>query len=104
MKSPLPRQPARNTRSPDRSTGTPRVHIGRLRLRIPGASRETGSAVVQLLTERLADLEVGAEAAHFGVVHLRIPGRPDLGPEGIADLVSGALQRSFARPRKTTHA
>jgi len=104
MKPPLPHPSARNARFADPSTRTPPVHIGRLRLRMPGDSRETGAAVARLLSERLADLQVNAEAAHFGVLHLRIPGGPDLGPEGIADLVSNALQRSLARPRNTTHA
>jgi hypothetical protein len=82
----------------------PRLHIGRLRLRMPGDSRESGTAVAQLLTERLAHLQVDGDAAHFGVVHLRIPGRPGMGPEVIADLVSGALGQSLARSRSSAHA
>lgn len=86
----------------NRSTDNPQVHIGHLRLRVPGTSRETGQSLARHLQERLADLPTAGVAVHLGAIGLRVPATPGMTAESMADAVADALGRKLQRHRGST--
>ncbi len=81
---------------------TPRIRIGNMRVRVPGASKETGYSLAQRLAEQLGHLPAGSAGTHIGALRLRIPGSPGLDARAISDAIaitiSGKLTRSQSHP------
>ncbi len=76
----------------------PALHVGRMRLRIPGTSAEYGRGVAAGVGSRLAEqLPPGLEK-RLGVLKVRVPAPPGAGQAemsaAIADAVARALWRS----------
>lgn len=84
------------------SSDSPQVHIGRLRLRVPGDNREAGVALARQLEERLAGIPAAAGPLHLGSMQLRIRGTEGMSPQSMADAVADALGRKLQRTRPAT--
>jgi hypothetical protein len=83
---------------------TPKVRIGKMRVRVPGASKEAGNRLAQRLTEQLGHLPAGSAGAHIGALRLRIPGGPGRDASGISDAIAAAISSKLTRTQSHPHA
>jgi hypothetical protein len=82
----------------------PQIRIRRLRLRVPGGSKEAGSALAQGLREQLGNLPSGTAATHIGALRLRIPGPPGLDTAGLSAAITHGISSKLARHPSHPHA
>ncbi len=82
----------------------PQIRIKRLRVRLPGASKETGYALAQALREQLGHLPAGTAPAHIGALRLRIPGPPSADPSDLSAAIATTISSKLARPQSHPHA
>jgi hypothetical protein len=83
---------------------TPKIRIRNVRVRVPGASKETGYTLAQSLAEQLGHLPAGSAGAHIGALRLRIPGGPGPGGSGISDAIAAAISSKLTRTQSHPHA
>jgi hypothetical protein len=75
-----------------------------MRLRMPGASKETGYALAQALREQLGNLPTATAAAHIGALRLRIPASSGLDTPGLSAAIATTISSKLARNPSPPHA
>jgi hypothetical protein len=80
------------------------IHIRRMRLRVPGVSREAGEAIAASLHERLASLSLEGAPQHVGRMCLRLPGGDRMNAGAVADSVASAVSAKLTRNHGSAHA
>lgn len=73
-----------------------------MRVRVPGVSKEAGSALAQSLREQLGHLPGGSAATHIGALRLRIPGSPSFDERSVSHAITAAISSKLTRNQ--THA